>query len=98
MCDDAFVTAVFIYRRRAAKQPDRESCDHPVVVAASSDVQKLEGVVVFFVDYVTSVDSCSMIAVGSCGRTFPSAATESSFAAAVATEWWLYRVHLQMVW
>lgn len=46
-------------------QPDGGSCVHPVaVVAAASGGQ--EGAVVLVADCVTSVDSCSAIAVVSC--------------------------------
>lgn len=47
------------------EQPGGGSCDHPA--AAASDGQEPEGAVVLWAaDCVTSVDSCSVIAVESC--------------------------------
>lgn len=52
--------------RIAEEQPGGGSCDHPAVAAAASGGQEPEGAVVLVADCVTSVDSCSVIAVGSC--------------------------------
>lgn len=49
------------------EQPGGGSCVHPVAVAAAaSGGQEPEGAVVLVADCVTSVDSCSAIAVVSC--------------------------------
>lgn len=50
------------------EQPGEGSCDHPpvAVVAVAFGDQEPEGAVVLVADCVTSVDSCSAIAVVSC--------------------------------